>query len=87
MVGAESVHRGIGVMAYFPDAVKVHVGDTVHWVQNANEIHTVTFLGVTPQPPLLVPVALLKPPAPATPLSPLAFNLTAGSPTARLTVR
>lgn len=29
-------------MAYFPRSVTIHVGDTVHWVQNSNEIHTVT---------------------------------------------
>ena len=66
LVGAESAHRGIDVMAYFPDTVKIHVGDTVHWRQNSNEIHTVTFLGTEPQPPLLLPAT--------PPPSPLAFN-------------
>jgi plastocyanin len=54
MVGWENPHQGIGVMAYFPDTVTIHVGDTVHWVQNSNEIHTVTFLAGTEPPPLLV---------------------------------
>ena len=46
-------------------------GDTVHWVQNGNEIHTVTFLGGSSQPALLLPASLLGlPPTP----SPLVFN-------------
>lgn len=69
MVGAESVHRGIDVMAYFPGTVKIHVGDTVRWRQNSNEIHTVTLLGdTTVAPPLLLPATALTPP------SPLVFN-------------
>ncbi len=66
LVGAESAHRGIDVMAYFPHRVRIHVGDAVHWRQNSNEIHTVTFLGTEPQPPLLLPATM--------PPSPLAFN-------------
>jgi len=73
LVGAESAHRGIDVMAYFPDTVKIHVGDTVHWRQNSNEIHTVTFLGNQPQPDLLLPAT--------PPPSPLAFNPIAVIPT------
>jgi plastocyanin len=72
LVGAENVRRGVDLMAYFPHKVTIHVGDSVHWVQNANEIHTVTFLGdVSPVPPLLQPA--LSPPAP----SGLMFNPTA----------
>ncbi|MFZ0427465.1 MAG: plastocyanin/azurin family copper-binding protein [Acidobacteriota bacterium] len=45
-------------MAYFPRSVTIHVGDTVHWVQNSNEIHTVThtvtFLNGEEEPPLAV---------------------------------
>ena len=43
MVGLEKPNKGIGVMAYFPRSVTIHKGDTVRWVQNSNEIHTVTF--------------------------------------------
>lgn len=55
MVGAEDVSRGIDVMAYFPDTVRLHVGDTVHFAQRTHEIHTVTFLGLGSEPPLIEP--------------------------------
>jgi plastocyanin len=77
LVGAENVRHGVDLMAYFPHKVTIHVGDSVCWVQNANEIHTVTFLGnVSPVPPLLQPA--LSPPAP----SGLMFNPTAVNQTA-----
>jgi plastocyanin len=55
LVGAEDTTVGATVNAYFPDTLTIHIGDTVHWQRNANEIHTVTFLAGTPQPPLNVP--------------------------------
>jgi plastocyanin len=71
LVGAENARRGIDVMAYFPSDVRVHVGDTVHFVQNSFEIHTVTFLGGAQLPELILPAAILGlPPTP----SPLVFN-------------
>jgi len=74
MVGLENPHQGIGVNAYFPRSITAHVGDTVHWVQNSNEIHTVTFLHGEPLPPLILPAGL----AGADPsISPLVFNPTA----------
>ena len=55
MVGLEQSKQGIGINSYFPQVVTIHVGDTVHWMQNTNEIHTVTFPdGILP-PPLLLP--------------------------------
>jgi plastocyanin len=76
LVGAEQVSRQIDVEAYFPATLYVHVGDTVRWVQNAHEIHTVTFLAGTPLPDLIVP-------APSNPLgSPLMANPQAAFPAA-----
>jgi plastocyanin len=68
MVGLEHPHSGIGINAYFPGTVTIHEGDTVHWVQNSNEIHTVTFPDGIPLPALLLP-----PPADSN-VSPLVFN-------------
>ncbi len=71
LVGAENPHRGISINAYFLDTVTIHVGDTVLWQQNSNEIHTVTFLAGTEPAPLLIPaVDAGVPPTP----SPLLFN-------------
>jgi plastocyanin len=72
LVGLEQSNQGISVMAYFPRSVTIHVGDTVHWVQNSNEIHTVTFLDGVPLPELLLPSATVPGADPA--VSPLVFN-------------
>jgi plastocyanin len=56
VTGAENVSRGIDIMAFFPDTLRIHVGDTVVWKQNSHEIHTATFLAGTPMPELIVPV-------------------------------
>jgi plastocyanin len=72
MVGFEQSNTGIGVNAYFPRSVTVHVGDTVHWVQNSNEIHTVTFLDGTPLPEFVLPSATVSGADPN--VSPLVFN-------------
>jgi plastocyanin len=77
LVGAEDARRGIDVMAFFPDSLRVHVGDTVHWAQNSNEIHTVTFLAGGATPDLIVPA-----PQPNGLSSPLMINPTVGFPAA-----
>jgi plastocyanin len=74
-VGAEDASVGATVDAFFPDTLLIHIGDTVHWKRNANEIHTVAFLAVTPLPDLIIP-------APAGLPSPLMFNPVAAYPTA-----
>lgn len=74
LVGLENAHQGIEVMAFFPSTVTIHVGDTVHWKINSNEIHTVTFgypyLGTLPE--TLVP-APVPGPSPLT-VNPLASD-------------
>jgi len=77
MVGWENPNQGIGIMAYFPDTVTIHVGDTVHWVQNSNEVHTVTFLAGSQPPPLIVTAQQLG--VPENP-SPVLFNPAAVDP-------
>jgi plastocyanin len=43
-VGEESHNQSIQGMAFLPADIYIHRGDTVHWVANSAEIHTVTFL-------------------------------------------
>jgi plastocyanin len=45
-----------GINAFLPATLRVRVGDTVTWNLGSEEIHTVTFLGDQPLPPILVPV-------------------------------
>ena len=44
MVGAESRSGAIQTMAYGPKKVWINTGDTVHWVSNSMEPHTVSFV-------------------------------------------
>ncbi|HET8586819.1 MAG TPA: plastocyanin/azurin family copper-binding protein [Candidatus Limnocylindria bacterium] len=44
LVGAQSRSQAIQGMAYLPANVYIHPGDTVRWLANAAEPHTVTFL-------------------------------------------
>jgi plastocyanin len=74
LVGAENVPRGIDIMAFFPSKVTIHAGDSILWIQNSNEIHTVTFLGGTAPPELLAPAAVLGLPTPPVAPGPLVFN-------------
>ena len=55
LVCAEVVSVGATVSAFFPETLRIHVGDTVHWQRNAHERHTVTFLAGMPLPPGQVP--------------------------------
>ena len=71
MVGLEQSSLGIGINSYFPRTITIHTGDTVHWMINLNEIHTVTILGGIFPPDLLSPSADLgADPA----ISPLVFT-------------
>jgi plastocyanin len=64
MVGSENTSIGVSLMSFFPQVVKIHVGDTVTWNINSHEIHTVTFLAGEPLPELLIPSNLVNPPSP-----------------------
>jgi plastocyanin len=55
LVGAEDVDTGGSLTAFFPGTLYIHVGDTVHWQRNTNEVHTVTFLAGIDLPPFNVP--------------------------------
>lgn len=80
LVGAENVLKGTGVMAYFPETLRIHVGDTVVWKQNTHEIHTVTFLAGAAAPALLIPIPASPPPPPPAAAGALEFNPQAAFP-------
>ncbi len=44
MVGAESRSGAVQTMAYGPKKIRINAGDTVHWVSNSMEPHTVSFI-------------------------------------------
>ncbi len=43
-VGAQSGNMGMQMLAFLPNEIWVHAGDSITWTFNADEIHTVTFL-------------------------------------------
>ena len=43
-VGAESRDLGRQALAFFPNEIWIHVGDSITWKFNTDEVHTVTFL-------------------------------------------
>lgn len=55
LVGSENTTIGASIMSFFPQTVRIHVGDSVTWKINSHEIHTVTFLAGGPMPELLIP--------------------------------
>jgi plastocyanin len=77
LMGFGQPDTGVTINAFYPETVTIHVGDTVHWIQNSNEIHTVTFPAGTEAPALIVPAAALG--FPAEP-GPLVFNPAAVNP-------
>jgi plastocyanin len=43
-VGAQSQDKGRQVIAFLPNELWIHAGDSVNWTVGADEIHTITFL-------------------------------------------
>src|SRR5260370_11624843 len=43
-VGAQSEDKGRQVVAFLPNELWIHVGDSIQWTVKADEIHTITFL-------------------------------------------
>ena len=54
-VGAEDVSRAVSITTFFPQDVSIHAGDSITWMANSHEIHTVTFLAGEDMPILLIP--------------------------------
>ena len=46
-VGAQSSDKARQALAFLPNEVWIHAGDTITWTVNADEIHTITFLTAT----------------------------------------
>ena len=57
-LGAQSKDRGRQALAFLPNELWIHAGDTVTWRSDVDEIHTVTFLRTDPS-------AQVRPPFPA----------------------
>ena len=54
-VGAQSHDKGRQALAFLPNEMWIHAGDSITWTFNADEIHTVTFLTpAQPRPPFQV---------------------------------
>jgi len=54
-VGAQSTDKARQVLAFLPNEIWIHVGDTINWTVDADEIHTITFLSVGQlRPPFFV---------------------------------
>jgi len=47
-VGAQSPQKGRQALAFFPNELWIHEGDSITWKFEAGEIHTVTFLATQP---------------------------------------
>src|ERR1700674_3605388 len=45
-VGAETPSMGRQALAFLPNEIWIHAGDSVKWTFNSDEIHTVSFLVV-----------------------------------------
>src|SRR6266446_4501867 len=44
--GAQNMDKARQVLAFLPNEIWIHAGDTVNWTVGADEIHTVTFFTV-----------------------------------------
>jgi plastocyanin len=53
-VGAQSPDKARQVLAFLPNELWIHAGDSVLWTVNADEIHTITFLKAGQPRPLFV---------------------------------
>ncbi|MDQ1406818.1 MAG: hypothetical protein QOG55_2447 [Acidobacteriaceae bacterium] len=47
-VGAQSANMGRQALAFLPNEIWIHEGDTITWKFSAGEIHTVSFLAASP---------------------------------------
>jgi plastocyanin len=55
IVGAQSTDQGKQALAFLPNELWVHAGDSVKWTFVTDEIHTVSFLRTIPSPQIRPP--------------------------------
>lgn len=56
LVGGNDSAYNAELQGFFPQIITIHVGDTVTWMQNSMDIHTVTFTpGMNKTPDLIIP--------------------------------
>ena len=61
-VGAQSSDKGRQALAFLPNEIWIHAGDSITWRWDADDIHTVTFLPATePRPDFGVPTVFVQP--------------------------
>jgi plastocyanin len=63
-VGAQTTDEGIQALAFLPNGLWIHAGDSIKWTFPAHEIHTVTFLEQNNIPPNFQQVRPNRPGAP-----------------------
>jgi len=55
--GAQSGDKGNQALAFLPNELWIHVGESVTWTFATDEVHTVTFLRTVPAPQIRPPIA------------------------------
>jgi len=65
-VGAQSPHKGRQALAFLPNELWIHEGDSIAWKFEAGEIHTVTFLATNPVSQVRPPFPVGCPPSSST---------------------
>jgi len=64
-VGAQSDDKGHQALAFLPNEIWIHTGDSITWTFDVDEIHTVTFLKAhQKRPPFFVGGVPGSPPIP-----------------------
>jgi len=77
-LGAQSKDKALQALAFLPNEMWIHVGDSITWTSQADDIHTVTFLimNANPamnqiRPPFTFGCAQFPPPPPPPPPTPI----------------
>lgn len=73
-VGAQTPDMGRQALAFLPNEMWIHAGDSVTWTFNSDEIHTVSFLVVGQNFPAFTDGCAKTPPPPVFSMSPASFD-------------